>query len=138
MLRSVTAIVAGFLFIGALSVGATTLLRRALPAAFDAAGRVESTPVLLLMLAYVGVFAISGCYLAARLAPDRPMRHALVLGALGLAFNIAGSAAAWQTAPAWYHVTAIALVMPFAWTGGRLREWELRRAAASLPVSPAA
>jgi hypothetical protein len=34
-------------------------------------------------------FAVAGSYLTARLAPDRPMRHALVLGAIGLVLGIA-------------------------------------------------
>lgn len=127
MARSIGAIVLGFILIGALSVGADALLRSLVPGAFDAAGRVESVPVLLLMQAYVAVFAITGCYLTARLAPSHPMRHALILGALGLAFNIVGSITLWDTVPAWYHVVALALVMPFAWIGGRLRENQLAR-----------
>lgn len=127
MWRSVMAIVVGFLFIGLLAFGADAMLRSAMPGAFDASGRMTSVPVLLLTLAYVGVFAVAGCYLAARLAPDRPMRHALILGVLGLVFNIAGSYATWHTAPAWYHAVAIALVMPYAWLGGRIRERQLER-----------
>jgi hypothetical protein len=128
MLRSIVAIVAGFIFIGALSVGADAVLHALLPTVFDAAGRVESVPVLLFIITYVGVFAITGCYLTARLAPSRPMLHALILGALGLVFNIAGTVAMWNTAPAWYHIVALLLVMPYAWMGGRLREIELARA----------
>jgi hypothetical protein len=53
------------------------------------------------------------------------MRHALILGALGLAFNVAGTIQMWDTAPAWYHAVALALVMPTAWLGGHLRERQL-------------
>lgn len=127
MARSIGAIVLGFVLIGLLSFGADAALRGAAPDAFDAAGRVDSVPVLLLMLGYVAVFAIAGCYVTARMSPSHPMRHALILGALGLAFNIAGSIALWDTAPVWYHVVALALVMPLAWTGGRLREIEVSR-----------
>jgi hypothetical protein len=80
-------------------------------------------------MGYVGLFAVTGCYLTARLVPRRPMLHALVLGALGLAFNVAGSVAMWDTAPAWYHAASLALVMPYAWLGGRLHEVELERRA---------
>lgn len=127
MWRSVMAIVVGFLFIGLLAFGADAVLRSAMPSAFDASGRVTSVPILVLTLVYVGIFAIAGCYLAARLAPNRPMRHALILGVLGLIFNIAGTYAMWDTAPAWYHVIALALVMPYAWIGGRIRERQLER-----------
>jgi hypothetical protein len=127
MLRSALAIVVGFVYIGALSFGADALLRGVLPDAFGAGGRVESTPVLLLTIAYVGLFAISGCYLAARIAPGHPMRHALFLGVLGLIVNVTGTVAMWDTAPAWFHVVSLLLVMPYAYAGGRLREIELAR-----------
>ena len=125
MWRSITAIVVGFLLIGALSFGTDAIVRSQLPDMYDAAGRTDSVPLLLFVMFYVGVFAVFGCWLAARLAPDRPMRHAMILGALGLVFNIAGSAAMWNTAPAWFHIASIALVLPFAWLGGRIREKQL-------------
>lgn len=131
--RSILAVVVGFLFIGALSFGTDAVLRAALPDAY-VDGRVTSVPLLLFISLYVGVYAVAGCYLAARLAPNRPLFHALVLGALGLLFNIAGTAAMWDTAPAWWHVLQLALVMPFAWLGGTLRERQL----ASQPGSVAA
>ena len=130
MLRSATAIVVGFVYIGALSYGADALLHTLVPGAIGAGGRIDSTPVLLLVICYVALFAISGCYLTARLAPNRPMRHALVLGALGLVFNIMGTIAVWSTAPVWFHVVSLLLVMPYAYVGGRLRELELSRGAA--------
>ena len=127
MLRSILAVVAGFVYIGALSVGADFLVRAAMPDAFAANGRTDSVPLLLGIQIYVGVFAISGCYLAARLAGRAPMRHAMILGALGLAFNVAGTIAMWDTAPVWFHALALALVLPYAWAGGWLREREESR-----------
>ncbi len=137
MLRSIAAVLVGFVLIGALSVGADMVLRQAMPTAFDAAGRVDSVPVLLLMMGYVGLFAVTGCYLTARLAPRRPMLHAMVLGVLGLAFNVAGSVALWDTAPVWYHVASLTLVMPYAWLGGRIRESELARGGRGAVAVPA-
>lgn len=121
-MRSVLAIVVGFVFIALLSFGADALLRSALPGAFNAAGRTDSVNVLLLTLAYVAVFAVAGCYLTARLAPSRPMWHALVLGLLGLIFTIAGTIAMWDAAPQWYNIVSLVLVMPYAWLGGKLAE----------------
>jgi hypothetical protein len=128
MARSIVAVVVGFVVIGMLSFGTDALVRSAMPGAFDAAGRTDSVPLLLLTIVYVGVYAVAGCYLTARLAPRAPMRHALILGVLGLAFNVAGTVAMWATAPAWYHVVSLALVLPYAWLGGRLRERELATA----------
>ena len=131
MLRSVLAVVTGFLVIGVLAFGTDVLVRAALPGAFDAAGRTDSVPVLVFTILYVGLFATAGCWLAARLAPSHPMRHALILGALGLVFNVAGTVAAWDTAPAWFHVVSLLLVMPWAWLGGWIRERQLAGAAPS-------
>lgn len=127
MMRSILSIIVGFIFIGALSLGTDAVVRGLMPGAFSVAGRTESVPVLLLTLAYVFVFAVVGCYLTARLAPHSPMKHALILGLLGLVFNIVGTTLLWNTAPAWYHVTALLMVMPAAWLGGRLREAQLRQ-----------
>lgn len=124
MTRSVVAVFSGFLLIAALSFGTDLAIKAAMPALFDANGRTDSVAVLLLTIGYVGLYATFGCYLAARLAPRSPMRHALVLGGLGLLFNAAGTYAMWDTAPAWYHVVSLALVMLWAWLGGRMREQE--------------
>ena len=127
MLRGVAAIVVGFVLIGLLAVSSDLALMRALPAHFDAAGGTRNAGILLAMLGYVTVYATFGCWLAARLAPARPMFHALVLGGLGLAFNVMGSAMRGDTAPLWYHVVGLALTLPSAWLGGWLRERQLAR-----------
>jgi hypothetical protein len=127
MLRSVGAVVLGFVVIALLAIGADLVMLSVLPDAFDASGGTDNPAILLLVQLYVGVFAVTGCWLAARLAPHSPMRHALVLGLLGLIFNIAGTVARWDHAPAWAHLLGLVLVMPYAWAGGRLREMQLER-----------
>ena len=134
--RSVAAVVIGFVLIGVLSFGTDAAIRAAIPTAFGPKGMVADPGLLLATLAYVTAYAVAGCYLTARLAPRRPMLHALVLGVLGLAFNIAGTTATWDLYPAWYHAVGLLLVMPSAWLGGWLRERELGRAAP--PASPLA
>jgi hypothetical protein len=62
-----------------------------MPDAFVPGVATSNVGLLLLTLAYVGVYAIAGCYLTARLAPERPMLHAMILGLLGLALNILGT-----------------------------------------------
>jgi hypothetical protein len=127
MARSILAVVTGFLLIGFLSFGMTAVLKIVAPETFGAA-RLESVPALLLVTFYVMVFAVAGCYLAALMAPHSPMKHALVLGVLGLIFNVVGIAARWEAAPAWFNILSLLLVMPYAWMGGRLREMQLRQA----------
>jgi hypothetical protein len=133
--RSITAVVVGFLVIGVLAMGTDQIVRSAVPGVFSADGRVDSVPWLLAIQLYVFVYAVFGCWLAARLAPNRPMRHALILGVLGLLFNLAGAIALWDKMPAWYHILALALVMPAAWAGGRIRERQLERSGAVPPMA---
>ncbi len=122
MTRSAAAVSMGFAFIVILSFGADSLIHRAFQSSFDFDGRVKDPAITLLVLAYVAVFAVAGCYLTARLAPDCPMRHALMLGALGLAFSIPGTLMTWRIAPAWYHIFSLIMIMPYAWLGGWLGE----------------
>jgi hypothetical protein len=124
MMRSIWAVVAGFLFIAVLSFGADAIIRATAPTLFNANGGTSNLAILCLTTIYVGVFATVGCYVTARLAPAHPMRHALVLGALGLAFSLIMASQTWNMAPGWYNVLNLLLVMPYAWLGGRLRENE--------------
>ena len=55
------------------------------------------------------------------------MLHALILGALGLAFNVAGAVSMRGQVPGWYLAAGVALTLPYAWIGGRLREIQLAR-----------
>jgi hypothetical protein len=96
---------------------------------FPALGEPMSDGMLLLATVYRTVYGIAGGYLTARLAPDRPMRHALILGTLGLLACTAGAVATWNKEPAlgheWYPLALVALALPPAWLGGRLREIQL-------------
>lgn len=86
---------------------------------------------LLLATAYRTVYGVAASYLMARLAPDRPMLHALVGGAIGVVVSIVGAAVTWNKGPAfgphWYPLALIVLAMPQAWTGGKLRVMQLGR-----------
>jgi len=50
------------------------------------------------------------------------MQHALALGGVGVLLGTAGTVAFWDAGSAWYPLTLIALTMPCAWLGGRLRQ----------------
>jgi hypothetical protein len=126
--RSVLAILAGFVLIGLLAFGTDAILMAA--GVFPPmSAQITSVGLLLGTLVYVAAYAIFGCWLAAALAPSQPMRHALILGGLGLAFQLvimATTPASGRT-PLWYNLLNLALVMPFAWAGGALRERQLQQ-----------
>jgi hypothetical protein len=125
MMRSIWAVVAGFLFVAVLSFGTDAIMHALWPKLFDANGGTSNFVILCLTTVYVGVFAVVGSYITARLAPSNPMRHALILGVLALAFTLMATMRMWNLAPAWYNILNLILVMPYAWFGGRLRENEI-------------
>ena len=81
-------------------------------------------PLWVLATGYRVVYGVLGGYLAARLAPDRPMRHALALGIAGLALSIAGVAMTRgrgpEFGPAWFSIVLVLIALPTAWLGGAL------------------
>jgi hypothetical protein len=88
---------------------------------FDALSAIPLRGIFVLALAYRIPFNIAGSYVAARLAPTRPMRHALALGVLGLVISTLAAVAMWEPGPAWYSLANIAIALPCAWAGGRFR-----------------
>jgi peptidoglycan/LPS O-acetylase OafA/YrhL len=89
-------------------------------------GQTMSDGLFLLATGYRIVYTIIGSYVAARLAPYRPMWHAMVLGVVGLVVSIAGAAATWNheppLGPHWYAVAVALISIPCAWIGGKI--WE--------------
>lgn len=81
-----------------------------------------SNALFLLAFAYRFVIDVAGCYLTARLAPSRPMWHALVLGGIGLGLSLVGAVAMWGAGPAWYPLGLAASSLPCGWLGGRLAQ----------------
>jgi hypothetical protein len=83
----------------------------------------------LLALSYRLVVNTFGGYLAARLAPRKPVGHALVLGGIGVVLSTLGVIAAIQMklGPTWYPIALVVSSLPCAWLGG----WLHRRTAAA-------
>jgi hypothetical protein len=123
--RSIGALLTGILAGAILSLGTDELLHVA--GIFPAWGQPLSDALFPLATAYRTVYNVAGSYIVARLAPDRPLQHALASGVVGLVLGTAGSVAAWSRGlgPHWYALAIIALAMPCAWAGGRLRVTQL-------------
>jgi hypothetical protein len=119
---SVLAVVAGFVFV--------VITHTATDAILEAAG-VLTPPdkgfpqpwMLALALAYRAFFIVIGSYITALLAPERPMLHSWILGALGLLGSIAGvfAAIAMKLPDMWYPIALVIVTLPCAWLGGKLK-----------------
>jgi hypothetical protein len=125
--RSIGAVVAGLLVVIILSIGTDVVMHAS--KIFPPWGERMTDTLFVLATAYRSVYAVAGGYLAARLAPDRPMKHALVLGFVGLASSIAGLLATWnagpELGPRWYPLALVVTALPCAWLGGKLRVIQL-------------
>ena len=125
ILRRIGAVLAGMLAVFILSIATDMVLHAT--GVFPPWGQPMGDSLFLLATAYRIVYGVAGGYVAARLAPDRPVQHALVYGVVGLALSIAGAVAMWDAGPAWYSLVLIGTAMPCAWAGGRLRGMQLPR-----------
>ena len=110
---------AGMLVVFVLSIGTDAVMHAT--GVFPPFAERMSDALFVLALVYRIVYGIAGGYVTALLAPDRPMQHALVYGAIGLVLSTAGAIQMWEMGPAWYSLALIATAMPCAWAGGQLR-----------------
>jgi peptidoglycan/LPS O-acetylase OafA/YrhL len=119
--RSVAAVAAGFLATALLSLGTDAVMHAI--GVFPPWGQPMSDALFVLATAYRVVFTILGGAITARLAPRKPMTHVLVLGAIGLAAALAGTAATWsqgpEFGPRWYPILLVITALPCVWAGGR-------------------
>lgn len=119
-LKSVGAVFVGFLVIAVLSTLTDTLLENVGVLPKGSLPLSGSELLLVGVLGYRALFSILGCYLAARLAPGRPMVHALALGAVGTLFSALGSVAMHDVQPTWFGVVLTIMGLPIAWLSGKL------------------
>ncbi len=126
--KSIGAVLAGILVGAVLSIVTDVVLHAA--NVFPPWDQPASNALLLLATAYRTAYSVAGSYVTARLAPNRPMLHALMLGVLGLAVSIVGTVVTWNKGPAfgphWYPIALVVLAMPQCWAGGKLYEMQLR------------
>jgi hypothetical protein len=124
-LRSVAAVLVGFLTVAVLSM-ATDQVFHALDvypswSHYDTAANV-------LALSYRCFYAVIGSALAARLAPRAPLSHAMAVGMIGFGLSLLGAVAAIAVnmTSVWLPVALTLTTLPCAFLGGVV--WHPRRA----------
>src|SRR5579864_485626 len=110
--RSVGALFVGFLVGAGLALGTDEVLHVA--KVYPPWGQVMSDALFGLATAYRILYSVAASYVTARLAPNRPMGHALTGGAIGFALSILGAVATWNRGlgPHWYPIVVAAMAMP--------------------------
>jgi hypothetical protein len=125
--RSIGAVLAGFVAVVVLSLGTDMALRAA--GIFPQLGQRMSDALFLLATVYRTVYGVLGSYTTARLAPDRPMQHALAGCVVGLVLSTVGAVVTWNKGPDfgphWYPLALMVTALPTAWVGGKLRVMQL-------------
>lgn len=121
ILRRIGAVLAGFVAIAIASSAVDAVLHVA--GVFPPLGQSMSDGLFALATGYRIVISIGGCYLAARLAPDRPRAHALALGIFGVVVSGVAAVVTWNMpiGPHWYPLALVAVSIPCAYAGGQLR-----------------
>ena len=119
ILKSIGAIVAGMAVGAILSVATdkileTTGIMKINP--FDA----NSVWLIILVVIYRTTYNLVGTYVTAKLAPSKPMKHAIILGIIGTVVGITGTIIMWHISSYWYPISLVILTMPAAWLGGKL------------------
>ena len=119
--RSTRAIVAAIVIVIALSLGTDEILH--LLRVYPPWGVRMSDALFALATGYRIVYSVAGGYIAARLAPANPLRHALILGFIGLipgALGVVVGMSKPELGPLWYPIALLVTGLPCAWLGGVL------------------
>jgi hypothetical protein len=119
LLRSFVAVVAGLVTIVALSTATDLALEGAglVPPPEEQPGKPE---YFYFFAAYRFLYTVAGAMLTARLAPSAPIRHGLILGAVGTALGALGAAVMWGKGPDWYALSLPLTAIPLCWIGAKL------------------
>ncbi len=121
--RSVGAVLAGFFATAVLSVGTDAVLHAT--GVYPPMGVRMSDGLFVLAGVYRAVYTVVGGWVAARLAPHAPMRHAWALATLGTLAGLGGVVVAWNggdaLGPMWYAVSIPLSAFPCIGAGAWLR-----------------
>ncbi|HJZ65995.1 MAG TPA: hypothetical protein VKD70_16830 [Candidatus Acidoferrum sp.] len=120
--RSALCIFVGFIVVVAITLITDAILHKM--HFYPPLGEYTSGSVLLWATIYRTTYGVIGSYITARLAPNRPMMHALIGGAIGTLLATAGAIATWNHVPPlgphWYSISLIIGALPTAWLGAQI------------------
>ena len=120
--RSIWAVVVGVLVTIVVTTVVDVLLH--VTGVFPGMNQPLDDALALLATSYRIAIGIGAAWLTARLAPQKPMKHAMILGSVGVVLAIAGVVATWNLGlgPRWYPISLAVLALPQSWVGGRIYE----------------
>lgn len=117
--KSIGAILAGMMVIVILSIATDTLLETL--GIFPSRDIPYPSWMLGLALLYRTAYAVFGGFITAAAAPSKPMRHAIILGIIGIVLSTAGAVANLGKSDNWYPVALVLTALPGTWLGSRIQ-----------------
>lgn len=127
MLRSIVAVVCGFVVMIVLGLGTDFLMMSIAPGAYTGNSGTQATLPLLLALTYSIVFLIAAGFVTSYIAGKAEILHSLALGVLMLAMTTLATVQMYDTAPLWWHLTMLIITLPAIIFGGYLRATRKRK-----------
>jgi hypothetical protein len=129
-LKSILAVLAGFLTVVILSVATDAILEGAGIFPPPDQGLFISW-MLILAFGYRTLYNIVGGYITAAIAPASPVRHAIILGCAGTVAGAVGVVVGWDLSEHWYPIALAVEAIPTCWLGGKLKAgWHIQSQAA--------
>jgi hypothetical protein len=122
-LKSIGAVLAGFITVALLSVLTDSILEST--GVFTPPEQGFFTPwMLVFALVYRCIYTVLGGFITAALAPDRPIRHAVILGLIGTVLAIVGTIVGWNLSAHWYPIALVITALPSTWLGAKLKKYK--------------
>ncbi len=119
MLRTILAVLAGWMTTGVLVVCFDLILRKVIPNDYRD-GQIPPDSITALVLATSALFSIPAGWVTAKLAKSDPSRHVVYLILWGLLMGIVSAIMSWGQVQWWYQIGLIILWIPMVLLGGRL------------------
>lgn len=120
MKKTVWAITAGIVFIVVVTTAVDIALHMA--GIYPPVGQPINDSLALLATSYRLIISIAGAMLTVRLAPEKPMKSAMILGGVGTVLGLVGLVATWNKGlgPHWYPIALVVMAIPQCWIGAWL------------------
>ncbi|MGD1070413.1 MAG: hypothetical protein ABSB15_09755 [Bryobacteraceae bacterium] len=118
ILRTIASVILGYVAIGVLVFGTDQIFAAVVPGFKSLA----ILPLYYYAISLItdSVYSLFGGWLCARLAPARPMLHAITLIVCGEVIGIGTQVMLWNTVPHWFGLSLVVLFAPAVWIGAKL------------------
>jgi len=117
-MRNTLSVLAGFVIWTILFLLSNQVLFRLFPERFDADMVTTDGGLLGATLFLTTLFSVLAGLATARVAPSRPLAHAVALGVLQTLIGLGVQSGYWNVLPSWYNVAFVVFLLPATIVGG--------------------